>query len=103
MKTRDNNTSVPTFTPGPKKAVHRVIVTETERGWAVTRDGGPVYQFDTGAEALAAVKEHDALAAEQGTSTVSVITWEPTTRAGRLVVYALTGDRAVLRAARGER
>ena len=72
----------------------QVSVVERPDGWVLMWDRGepgrPTDEFhETGAAALAAIRERDRTMADAGFSMFTVITWEPTTTIGRQVVQAL--------------
>jgi len=58
--------------------------------WEV-RSGSWVEQFPHGMAALQAVRDRDAALATGEVFTVTVVTWEPCTAAGRAVAKVLTG------------
>ena len=63
-------------------------IRETKRGWL---NGGTRRYHKTAALALQAVRRRDNDAATDDRVVVTVITWEPSTRVGALVVRVLTG------------
>lgn len=66
-----------------------VTITEYETGWEAVGDDGWRVKTETAAEALMAVQTRDARLAEAGTSSMTTIHWEPTTKSGLMVAEAL--------------
>lgn len=66
-----------------------ITICETAKGWTVT-NGDDSNPFDTAAEAQKAAKQIGDELAENGTSNIIIITWQPSTNIGRQVVRAIT-------------
>lgn len=73
-----------------------IPIVEREDGWEIEWPGG----FETvltAAEALQKVKDADVeISKVSGHNAVTIIEWEATTRVGRAVLEALTGQKPVL-------
>lgn len=69
-----------------------IEVEETSRGWILKRRGIEDVLYASAAEAAMAIKRKDEALAEETSDAaiVTVITWSPSTRLGRLVVKAIT-------------
>jgi len=74
---------------GGKIGKRFITIRETDRGWVLI-SGSKRSVFDSAA-ALNAVKGFGEDQVNEGISTLQFITWEPSTRIGRIVVEVLCG------------
>lgn len=76
--------------PAPAMTVSSVTITEYEDCWVAADDDGTWQErAGTAAEALDAVKRRDTKRGEDGTSSVTTVTWAPKTKIGLMVAKAL--------------